>query len=146
MLPVYYVSYSPLSSCVSAQPFPAAAIDISFMKSVRMPLITVGPRSHCLSQSPLISPCSLILPPPTERLSAFAPFFFFLFFCNLKQAGVKGCDVSHLLPRTPHRVALIRLPTGVLIVRFSVLSFALTHFVPEAGYKWEIASGAVISR
>lgn len=107
---------------------------------------TVGPRSRCLSQSALISPCSLILPPPTEHSSAFAPFFFLLFFCNSKQAGVKGCDVSHLILRTPHRVALIRLPAGVLIVRFSVLSFALTHFVPEAGYKWEIASGAVISR
>lgn len=68
------------------------------------------------------------------------------FFDSLKQGEVKGCDVSHLVLRTSGCVALIRLPTGVLIVRFSVLSFALTHSAPEAGREWEIASGTVISQ
>lgn len=68
MLPVYYVSYSPLSSCVSAQPFPAAAIDISFMKFVRMPLMCVP---HCRASFTLpLSVCShlpVLFNPPTAN-------------------------------------------------------------------------------
>lgn len=40
---------------------------------------------------------------------------------------MKGCDVFHLLLRTSHCAALIRCPTGVLMVRFTVLSSTIFY-------------------